>query len=397
MELPAAPIPDAAVPSGRARAPAAARKKAAAPRPPAARTAANADLVAPLVPKGARGSKATPAAGLAKPAGSAVESKRRAPRRESRSQHVVAELAVLPGGAAAFATPVWVPGLGAADRGSRLFSYALGISIVIHAVLLAIKFQPFDLQKMLDRGPPLEVALVNAKSQAKPTKADILAQAHLDGGGNTDANRRAKTPLPVLPKDSPNAELTVATQKVDTLEKETKELMTRLASTPTPQAMPKPTEARDPKDLPTATELMQRTLEAMRLEAQIAKDMDAYQKRPKRRFVGARAEEYRFARYVEDWRLKIERVGNLNYPEAARQLKLYGNLLITVSVRADGTVETVEINRSSGQRVLDAAAVKIVEMAAPFAAFPPDIRRDTDILHITRTWTFTKGDELHSE
>ncbi len=295
------------------------------------------------------------------------------------------------------AAPVWVPGLETGDRGRRLFTYTLGISILIHAVLLAIKFQPFDLQKMLDRGPPLEVALVNAKSAVKPVKADILAQAHLDGGGNTDADRHAKTPLPVLPKESPNADLTVAAQKVETLEEETKELMTRLASAPTAQAMPKPIEAKDPKDLPTATELMQRTLEAMRLEAQIAKDMDAYQKRPKRRFVGARAEEYRFARYVEDWRLKIERVGNLNYPEAARQLKLYGNLLITVAIRADGSVETVEINRSSGQRVLDAAAVKIVEMAAPFAAFPPDIRRDTDILHITRTWTFTRGDELRSE
>jgi protein TonB len=293
--------------------------------------------------------------------------------------------------------PVWVPGHDTGDPGRRLFTYTLGISIVIHAMLLAIKFQPFDLQKMLDRGPPLEVALVNAKSLVKPTKADILAQAHLDGGGNTDANRHVKTPLPVLPRESPNADLTVAAQKVETLEKETKELMTRIASAPTTQALPKPLEAKDPKDLPTATELMQRTLEAMRLEAQIAKDMDAYQKRPKRHFVGARAEEYRFARYVEDWRLKVERVGNLNYPEAARQLKLYGNLLITVAIRADGSVETVEINRSSGQRVLDAAAVKIVEMAAPYAAFPPDIRRDTDILHITRTWTFTKGDELRSE
>jgi len=122
-----------------------------------------------------------------------------------------------------------------------------------------------------------------------------------------------------------------------------------------------------------------------------------YQKRPKRRFVGARAQEYRFARYVEDWRLKIERVGNLNYPEAARELKLYGSLLITVSIRSDGSVESVEINRSSGQKVLDAAALRIVEMSAPFAPLPPDIRRDTDILHITRTWTFTKGDELRSE
>ena len=148
---------------------------------------------------------------------------------------------------------------------------------------------------------------------------------------------------------------------------------------------------------PTANEMMQRTLDAMRLEAQIAKDMDAYQKRPKRRFVGARAEEYRFARYVEDWRLKVERVGNLNYPEAARQNKFYGSLLITVSIRADGTVENVEINRSSGNRVLDAAAVQIVRMAAPYAQFPPDIRRDTDVLHVTRTWTFTKADELVSQ
>jgi TonB family protein len=106
------------------------------------------------------------------------------------------------------------------------------------------------------------------------------------------------------------------------------------------------------------------------MEARIAKDIETYQQRPKRRFVGARAEEYRFARYVEDWRAKIERVGNLNYPEAARELKLYGSLLITVSIRSDGSVENVEINRSSGQKVLDAAAIRIVEMSAPFAVFP---------------------------
>jgi protein TonB len=87
----------------------------------------------------------------------------------------------------------------------------------------------------------------------------------------------------------------------------------------------------------------------------------------------------------------------MNYPEAARSRKLYGSLLLTVSIRADGSVETVEVSRSSGHRILDAAAVRIVEMSAPYAAFPPDVRRDTDILHITRTWTFTKGDELVSQ
>jgi len=291
----------------------------------------------------------------------------------------------------------WLPPLLSPRRDDRLLAWTLGISIAIHAVVLAIRFQPFDFKKMLDRGPPLEVALVNAKSKAKPAKADILAQANLDGGGNTDEDRRAKTPLPVLPRESKATEVKVATQKIESLERQTKELLTQLKSQPVATPAPAPVEAPEKAEAPTASELMQRTLEAMRLEAQIAKDMDAYQKRPKRRFVGARAEEYRFARYVEDWRLKIERVGNLNYPEAARQLRLYGNLLLTVSIRADGSVEDVRVERSSGQRVLDAAAVRIVEMAAPFAPLPPDIRRDTDILHITRTWTFTKGDELRSE
>ena len=278
-----------------------------------------------------------------------------------------------------------------------MLTYAVVASLAIHGVLLAIQFHLFDPRKLADRGPPLEVALVNAKSSTKPTKADILAQANLDGGGNTDAERRAKTPLPVLPKESPQNDIAVTTQKAEALERRAQELMTQLRGAPVAPAVPAPAEAMPKAELPSATEPTQRTLEVMRLEAQIARDMDAYQKRPKRQQVGARAEEYRFARYVEDWRQKVERVGNLNYPEAARQLKLYGNLILTVSIRADGSVEKVVIERSSGQRVLDAAAIRIVEMAAPYAPFPPDIRRDTDILDITRTWTFARGDELRSD
>ena len=280
---------------------------------------------------------------------------------------------------------------------NRVLIYTLSVSIAIHATLLAIRFRPPDPAKLADRTPPLEVALVNAKSKTKPTKADILAQANLDGGGNTDLPRQAKTPLPVLPNASPKGDIAVAAQRIDALERDAKELMTRINSVPTASAMPKPVEVPEPVVQPTATELAQRTLEAMRMEARVAKQIEVYQQRPKRRFVGTRAEEYRLARYVEDWRAKIERVGNLNYPEAARQLQLYGSLLLTVSIRSDGTVEGIEINRSSGHNVLDAAAMKIVEMSAPFASFPPDIKRDTDILHITRTWMFTKGDMLRSE
>jgi periplasmic protein TonB len=280
----------------------------------------------------------------------------------------------------------------------RLLATALAASIFLHAFVLALKFSPFDLSALDRNGPPLEVALVNAKSKVKPTKAEILAQANLNGGGNTDANRRAKTPLPVLPRESANNELAVATQKVETLEKRSKELVTQLkAGAAVAPPVPNPTEAPDPSVLPSATELMQRTLEAMRLEAQIAKEMDAYAKRPKRRFVGARAEEYRFARYVEDWRLKVERIGNRNYPEAARAQKLYGSLLLTVGIRADGSVESIAVDRGSGRKILDLAATRIVRMASPYAPFPPDIKRDTDILYITRTWTFAPGDSLTSQ
>ena len=282
-------------------------------------------------------------------------------------------------------------------RHDKLLTYALGGSVLVHFIVLMIHFSPFDLTQLVDKGPPLEVALVNARTAAKPTKADILAQANLDGGGNTDADRRAKTPLPVLPVNNPEQQVAVATQKVETLEQQTRELMTQLRSAPIVANQQKPVDAAERTELPTANELMQRTLEAMKLEAQVAKEMEAYQKRPKRRFVGARAEEYRFARYVEDWRLKIERVGNLNYPAAAREQHLYGSLLLTVSIRSDGSVEGVEVNRSSGSRILDAAAVKIVEMSGPFAPFPPDIKRDTDVLHITRTWMFTKADALVSQ
>jgi protein TonB len=274
---------------------------------------------------------------------------------------------------------------------------AIGVSVALHAVALATHFT-FGSGRIADNTPPLQVALVNAKSASKPAKADILAQANLDGGGNTEKDRRAKTPLPVLPRETPRHNVAAASTRAEVQENTTREMLTQLQSAvvvPVPE--PKPLEEPERTESPTANEMMQRTLESMRLEAQIARDMDAYQKIPRRKFIGAQAKEYRFARYVEDWRMKVERIGNMNYPDAARQSRLYGSLILSVSIRADGSIESVEVKRKSGQRVLDAAAVKIVEMAGPYSPFPDDIRRDTDILNITRTWTFARGDELHSE
>jgi protein TonB len=143
-----------------------------------------------------------------------------------------------------------------------------------------------------------------------------------------------------------------------------------------------------------ASDLLQKSNEIAALEAQLAKDYETYQQRPKRKFIGARVAEYRFAQYVDNWRLKIEHVGNLNYPTAAKAQGIYGQLQLTVAIKANGEVESIEINRSSGKRVLDNAAKRIVQLAAPYDKFPDYIKRDTDVIHITRTWMFMKGETL---
>lgn len=285
------------------------------------------------------------------------------------------------------------------DPSSRL-DVAIFISIIFHAVVLFGVTFKLPTPKIENAITPLEVVLVNSKSISKPYKADTLAQANLDGGGNTDDNRRAKTPFPLSPKHKQSIDVTKAKQKTKQLEQEAKKLMTAVNSKQSiHQSNSRLEKSEQAKKIPDAFDLIQRSREIIRLEAQIAKDYEAYQKRPKRKFIGARTKEYRFARYVEDWRVKVERIGNLNYPEAAKRDRLYGHLQLTVGIMADGNLESIEINRSSGNKILDEAAINIVKLAGQngFAPFPPDISRDTDILHITRTWVFTRPDKLVSK
>ena len=242
----------------------------------------------------------------------------------------------------------------------------------------------------------MDVVLVNAKSAAKPQKADALAQANLDGGGNTDEKRRAKTPLPAVDQ-SAVANEKLAQQRVKQLEQEVKTLMTQAKSTAKilqGEISQQPSGA--PKPLSTA-ELLQQSMEIRRLEAELAREHEAYQQRPKRSYVGGRTMEYRFAGYVENWRLKIERVGNLNYPEEAKGKGLQGQLMLTVAIKSNGEVEEIKVNRSSGSKVLDQAARRIVMLSAPFDRFPDSFKKDTDVLHITRTWIFGRDETLTSK
>jgi periplasmic protein TonB len=273
---------------------------------------------------------------------------------------------------------------------------ALLASIAVHVVVIAgVTFTTPDKKRPSNLQQPLDVVLVNAISPTKPHQADALAQANLDGGGNTDAKRRAKSPFPVARDDSRTSEPEIAARRVERLEQEARRLMAvakpEAQVDTAQQVVETPAEA---VPTPNGMDLRQRSLEIARLEAQISREWESYQKRPRRRFIGARTQEFRFARYIEDWRLKIERIGDMNYPQAARDQKVYGSLVVTVSIKADGALEKVEINRPSGQKLLDEAALRIVRLAAPYAPFPADISQDTDILSITRTWTFTRSDQL---
>lgn len=281
------------------------------------------------------------------------------------------------------------------SRATKTLSASMLFSIAFHAFALwgVVLVLP-DPSKALSLMQPLQVVLVNSKSKSIPVKADALAQANLDGGGNTEEDRQAKTPLPTLQDDARFTPEQRA-KSLAALEEESKRLLTQLKNDRTvvqPEFIKQANVAS-----PTGEDLVQKSLEIIRLEAQINKNQEAYQRMPRRKFIGARTQEYRFAQYIEDWRVKVERIGNLNYPEQARREQIYGKLQLSVSIRADGSVESIEVSRSSGHRILDAAAMRIVKLAAPYSPLPADIRRDTDILTITRTWTFTQSDKLESE
>ncbi|MEO6119031.1 MAG: TonB family protein [Methylotenera sp.] len=305
-----------------------------------------------------------------------------------------------------------------------LMGIAIWVSILVHAAVLSIQFEP-ELKRFKDNLPVLEVFLVNAKTSTKPDNAEVFAQANLDRGGNTEQNRKMKTALPAIKQQqaeftvkpvaqvkkgaksaNQTADVTKEEKRVAELEKQAQELMTQIQSSKQVESKAQQKAAANesaagnqetPNKKLDLSDITAAALEMDKLEALISKQQDQYQKRPKRKFVGARAKEYRYALYVDAWRQKVEKVGNLNYPEAAKDLKLYGQLQMTVSVNADGTIENVAINRSSGHKVLDEAAKHIVELAAPYAHFPEDVRKETDILSITRTWTFTKEDSLATE
>ncbi len=289
--------------------------------------------------------------------------------------------------AARLALPIWPE-----RRSDRQLAVAIVVSLVLHTLLLTLHFKfPEASRSMRDKA--MDIILVNAKSARAPKDHQALAQTNMDGGGNVEEDRRATTPLPPQPQKNPGTELEQLKKRAQELEARHQSLMTQVKSkraaavSQTPSETPTPSVAVNGMDLADSARAM------ARLEGEIGKQLDEYSKRPRKTDARTKAKEVGYAQYVMAWTDKVERVGTLNYPAEARG-KLYGKLVMTVSLKPDGSVAEIVIDRPSGSKILDDAAVRIVRMAAPYSEFPPQMRKETDIFEITRTWHFTQGDAL---
>ncbi|MBT8447394.1 MAG: energy transducer TonB [Gammaproteobacteria bacterium] len=305
----------------------------------------------------------------------------------------------------------------------------LFLAIVLHAmVVLGVSFQPEPVPEA--RFDSMEVILVTRRSETEPEEADLLAQQNQVGGGDSAEFQRPAAPLPApLAADQPQVTASptppqprraaaTPTESDTPVEQAAAEPAEGDAPAPTPEqpllaaarssraetvpereAAPaparqerpepqRPQPAAEDKPLPSAAELITSSFALASLNAELQQKLESRSQRPRRKFVSANTKEYKYAAYLEAWRSKVERVGNLNYPDEARRAKLSGSLLLDVSINPNGSVREIIVRRSSGHQSLDDAAVRIVQLAAPFAPFPDNIAREVDILHITRTWQF---------
>ncbi|SDI27204.1 energy transducer TonB [Pseudomonas panipatensis] len=284
-------------------------------------------------------------------------------------------------------------GVRPADR----LGFTLFVAAILHvALILGVGFS-MPMSSQLSK--TLEITLATFKSEKKPEKADYLAQMNQQGSGTLEHKAIPKTteqaPFqdteakkfapPQTPKQAKNPEApkTAVATKAPRPDKVQ-------AKTQSPKAEPvaKPAPQFDSSQL---------SAEISSLEADLSQERQAYAKRPRiHRLTAASTMRDKGAWYKEEWRKKIERIGNLNYPDEARRQGIYGSLRLLVSINSDGSLYEVQVLESSGQPLLDQAAQRIVRLAAPFAPFTGDLS-DIDRLEIIRTWRFERGDRLSSQ
>ena len=273
---------------------------------------------------------------------------------------------------------------------SDRFAVALMLALALHAVLLLAVSFVFEINPLKKAAETLDVVLVNWRSDDPPEEAEFLAQASQRGGGESaDTPRPAEdlTSMEPLPADDLMPENRQEANP-DTSPEQLQELVSEQDDARPVQQVSR---VEQPDETLSAAELMQQSMQAARLTPRSERQNPWQSKLPRRRFISANTQEYEYASYMQAWVAKVERVGNINYPMEVRQRKLVGNLLMTVGINRDGSIESIDIRRSSGLEALDEAAVRIVRLAAPYAPLPDNISNQVDVLHITRTWKFTTG------
>ncbi|RZA20789.1 MAG: energy transducer TonB [Lysobacteraceae bacterium] len=280
------------------------------------------------------------------------------------------------------------PRIGETDR----LGATMVLSVLLHAmIILGIGFAVEDAAPVM---PTLDVIMTRTKSALTPQQADFLAQAANQGGGEHDKSSRPTAPQ-AGPLPQPEDGLAPRPLRAQAPSPSPPPVARVVASTNARQATPTPQARQEvhANTLPQGQEKIERDMEMARLAAEIQLRSQQYAKRPKRKFVSASTKEYAWAEYLRGWVDRVERVGNLNYPDEARRRRIGGLVVISVAVRRDGSVESTHIIQSSHVPMLDNAALRIAKLSEPFAPLPKT-KDDPDILHVTRTWQFLPGGEL---
>ncbi len=277
------------------------------------------------------------------------------------------------------------------DENARLPA-TIVLSLLVHGMLvLGVGFATEDAAPVM---PTLDVILTETTSPLTQAQADFLAQASNQGGGEHDSsNRPREAQIGQLPQPETGvAPIEVRAQSPE-VQPAPQDRVVASSRGDEPMPAPDPTVQTDASTLPAGPEKIERDLAMARLAAEIHLQSERYARRPKRKFVSASTQEYAYATYLRSWVDRVERVGNLNYPDEARRRQLSGELVISVAIRRDGSVERADIIRSSGIKLLDDAALRIARLAEPYAPLPTT-EENVDVLHVTRTWNFLPGGAL---
>ena len=276
------------------------------------------------------------------------------------------------------------------------FGLTFLLAAIFHGILILGVTFTFSPPADSQTPPALDIVLLQTQTAEANDDADYLAQVSQRGGGDeTDKARRrdlfsaptlAQQPGMAMPSPPRQSRRSASPQRLSLLRQRHADYRLRNDESDTrePQQAEQPEQARP------------QPLQSARLAAEISDMIDPHASGKRVKFLNSSTREFVAARYMRQWIDRVERIGNLNYPDQARRQKLSGTLILDVAIDASGRLLGTDLRQSSGHQLLDDAARRIVQLAAPYKPFPPELRRQADVIHITRSWEFLASNQLHS-